>query len=180
MKKLNVGCGTDIKKDYINLDNFKLSGVDIIHNLDKFPWPFKDSMFDLIEANHILEHLKDIPKCLRELWRISKNGGIIKIRAPHYSSPGAWFDLTHKHPFGWMSLDYMAANETHKHSVGKRHKHEYGQKEKFNIYRKLFFGKLHRILGVQWFANKYPIFYEMYLSYIFPPREISFKLEAVK
>jgi len=26
MKKLNLGCGNDIKKDYINLDKFKVGG----------------------------------------------------------------------------------------------------------------------------------------------------------
>lgn len=180
MKKLNIGCGTDIKKDYVNLDSCNLAGVNAVHNLNDFPWPFKNDIFDLIEANHILEHLNDIPKCLREIWRISKNKGVVKIRVPHYASPGAWFDLTHKHPFGWMSLDYMANNKIHKHSVGKRHSHEYGEKEKFNIQRKLLFGKLHRIMGIQALANKFPIFYEMYMAYVFPPREMTFDLETVK
>jgi ubiquinone/menaquinone biosynthesis C-methylase UbiE len=180
MKKLNIGCGTDIKKNYINLDSKKLKDVDVVHNLNNFPWPFKNNEFDLIEANHILEHLEDIPKCLREIWRISKKGGKVSIRGPHYASPGAWYDLTHKHPFGWMSLDYMASNRISKFSVGGIHSHEYGNKEKFEVFRKLNFGKLHKFMGVNFFANKFPIFYEMYLAYIFPPREIIFKLKTVK
>ncbi len=32
MKKLNLGCGKDIRKGYINLDLKKLPGVDIVHN----------------------------------------------------------------------------------------------------------------------------------------------------
>ena len=182
MKKLHLGCGKNIKEGFINLDSVKLSGVDVVHNLNKFPWPFKDNEFDYIEANQILEHLEDIPKVLREIWRISKNKGRVHIEVPHYASPGAWFDLTHKHPFGWMSLDYMAANKIHRHSVGKIHSHEYGSKEKFNILRRKFlFGKVHRLMGLSWFAHQHPIFYEMFnLAYLFPPRHMIFDLEIVR
>lgn len=184
MKKLNIGCGEDIKKDFVNLDRVKLNGVDVVHDLNKFPWPFKNDEFDFINCDQILEHLDDAPKCLRELWRISKNNGKIHIAVPHYASPGAWFDLTHKHPFGWMSLDYMAANKSqiHRHSVGLKHSHEYGQKEKFNILKRHYiFGKMYKLMGISWFAHQHPIFYEMLnLAYIFPPRHIEFDLEAVK
>jgi len=182
MKKLNIGCGTDIKKGFVNLDRAKLVGVDVIHDLNKFPWPFKDNEFDFINCDQILEHLDDIPHCLREIWRISKPRGKIHIAAPHYASPGAWFDLTHKHPFGWMSLDYMAANEIHKHSVGHMHTHEYGEKEKFNILkRKYIFGKLHKLVGISLFAHNLPLVYEMFnLAYMFPPRHIEFDMGAVK
>ncbi len=182
MKKLNIGCGSDIKEGFVNLDRFKLSGVNVVHDLGKFPWPFKDNEFDFINCDQILEHLDDIPKALREIWRISKNGAKIHIGVPHYATPGAWTDLTHKHPFGWMSLDYMANNKTHKHSVGKVHSHEYGAKEKFNILkRKFIFGKFYKIIGISLFAHTFPIFYEMFnLAYIFPSRHIEFDIETVK
>jgi len=182
MKSLNIGCGTNIKKGFVNLDRVKLSGVDVIHDLNKFPWPFKDNEFDFINCDQVLEHLDDIPHCLREIWRISKRGGKVHIAVPHYASPGAWFDLTHKHPFGWMSLDYMAANEIHKHSVGHMHSHEYGEKEKFNILkRKFIFGRLHKLMGISFFAHSLPIVYEMLnIAYMFPPRHIEFDIEAVK
>ena len=182
MKRLNIGCGADGKEGYINLDIAKLKGVDVVHDLQKLPWPFKDNEFDYINAEQILEHLNDIPSILIELWRVTKAGGKIHIEVPHYASPGAWFDLTHKHPFGWMSLDYMAANKIHKHSVGKRHQHEYGQKEKFNILKRGFiFGKFHKITGVSLFAHTFPFFYEMFnFAYFFPPRHMYFDLEVVK
>lgn len=182
MKKLNLGCGADVRNGFVNVDRVKLQGVNIVHDLNKFPWPFKDNEIDYILCDQVLEHLNDIPKCLRELWRISREKGVIQIGVPHYAAPGAWFDLTHKHPFGWMSLDYMAVNKIHRHSVGKRHEHEYGLKEKFIIKkRKFIFGKLYRLLGISWFAHQHPIFYEMFnLAYIFPPRHIEFTLETVK
>jgi hypothetical protein len=44
-KKLHLGCGTNIKKDWINLDFVKLKGVEVVHDLNKFPYPFKDNTF---------------------------------------------------------------------------------------------------------------------------------------
>ena len=60
MKKLNLGSGEDIKKDYVNLDAVKLKGVDIVYNLNKYPWPLKDNEFDFIYCNNVLEHLDSI------------------------------------------------------------------------------------------------------------------------
>ena len=60
MKKLNLGCGQNILKDYVNLDAMKLDGVDVIHDLEKFPWPFKDNTFDEVYTSHTLEHLTDL------------------------------------------------------------------------------------------------------------------------
>jgi len=181
MKKLNLGCGKDIKQGYVNLDNVKLGGVDVVHNLNKVPYPFKDNTFEEIYCSHILEHLNDIPAVLRELWRISKPGAKIVIKVPHFSSSSAWTDLTHRHPFGWMSLDYMAGNNTDWRSVGGRLSHEYGSKEKFNIKRKLIFGRLHRFFGLGLLFNKFPVsLYETFYAYNFPARQIEFYLETVK
>lgn len=64
MKKLHLGCGEDIKEGYINLDFLKMDGVDVVHNLNKFPYPFEDNQFDEVYASHILEHLDDLAKVM--------------------------------------------------------------------------------------------------------------------
>ena len=84
-KKLNLGCGEFKKKGYVNLDYYSVSEPDIKHDLNKFPYPFKDDEFELIEADHILEHLDDPFRIMRELHRISRNKGMIIIRVPHFS-----------------------------------------------------------------------------------------------
>jgi len=178
--KLNLGCGHDIRKGFINVDLFPLDGVNKVVNLNIYPWPFKDNEFDEILALQVIEHLNDIPQALRELHRISKDKTKIHIGVPYFASVGAWTDLTHKHPFAYCSLDYMAANKVEKYSVGKVHNYEYG-KERFNILERDFiFGKLHRLLGIKLLAQKFPAFYEHYLCFIFPARHIEFKIGAVK
>ena len=57
MRRLNLGCGRKIFKNSVNLDRVKLDGVDVVHDLNKFPYPFKDESFDEIKALAVLEHL---------------------------------------------------------------------------------------------------------------------------
>jgi SAM-dependent methyltransferase len=59
--------------------------ADIVHDLQEFPYPFPDDEFDLIEADHVLEHLRDPFRVMKELHRITKNGGLVIIRVPHFS-----------------------------------------------------------------------------------------------
>ena len=65
--KLNLGCGNDIKKGYVNLDSKKLKGVNVTHNLEKFPYPFKNNELDYVIAYHIIEHLPDMIKTMEEI-----------------------------------------------------------------------------------------------------------------
>lgn len=84
--KLNLGCFKDIKEGYINLDQAKFNDkIDVVHDLEKVPYPFEDNTFDGVLARCVLEHIsenkrKDIYK---ELHRICKNGAIIYIRVPY-------------------------------------------------------------------------------------------------
>lgn len=50
VKKLNFGCGKDIRKDYINADITTLEGVDKIFDFNVFPYPFLDGEFNEIFA----------------------------------------------------------------------------------------------------------------------------------
>jgi SAM-dependent methyltransferase len=85
MMKLNLGCGEFRKEGYLNLDISPVVKPDLIHDLNKFPYPFQDSQFDLIEADHVLEHLENPFLVMKELHRITKNKGWVIIRVPHFS-----------------------------------------------------------------------------------------------
>ena len=111
MKKLNLGCGRDTKKSYVNIDRMKVDGVDVIHDLNKFPYPFKDNTFDEIYCKHILEHLDDFTLVMDELYRISKNNAIIHIRVPFYNSYHAFRDPTHKTFFSYDTFYHFEARK---------------------------------------------------------------------
>lgn len=56
--KLDVGCGANkAGADFVGMDVRKLPGVDIVHNIEKFPWPIPDESCSLIVASHVLEHI---------------------------------------------------------------------------------------------------------------------------
>ena len=46
--KLNLGAGKDIRRDYVNHDIADIDGIDVVHNLNNFPWPWGEDRFDEI------------------------------------------------------------------------------------------------------------------------------------
>lgn len=105
MVKLNLGCGTDIKQNFINIDKYKLSGVDIVHDIEE-KLPFKDNFVSEIYCKDVLEHI-DYPKVLKECHRILKYGGKIIIEVPHFTSRNNFIDPTHKHMFSIRTFEFF-------------------------------------------------------------------------
>lgn len=99
MKKLNLGCGDDIKEGWDNVDIQKNKKITKSFDFNKFPYPIEDNTYDYIYTDNVLEHLKEPDKVVQELWRIAKNNGIINIVVPHYTNKGAYSCLEHKRFF---------------------------------------------------------------------------------
>lgn len=84
--KLNLGCGANIKSDWINIDSgeqFGEDSLDLVYDLSK-GLPFPDESVDFIYHEHLIEHLsKEEGKVfLRDCLRILKEGGIMRIACP--------------------------------------------------------------------------------------------------
>ena len=84
-RKLNLGSGEFLKDGFVNVDYYSNVTPDISHDLNQVPYPFDDNYFELVEADHVLEHLADPFKVMGELRRICSSGAIIHIRVPHFS-----------------------------------------------------------------------------------------------
>ncbi len=111
---INLGCGKTRLPDSIGVDYTKIEDyVDVVHDLDSLPYPFADNYADEIHMYHVLEHLHNPLKKVEELHRILKPGGILYIRVPHFSSMGAFSDITHIRPFGYGSFDYFNKDCSH-------------------------------------------------------------------
>lgn len=179
MKKLNLGCGKTIKQGWINLDFIKGEGVDVVWNLDKFPYPFKDNEFDYILLDGILEHLENPERVIKELWRISKKGADILIRVAHFSCWQAWGDITHKRTFNHTSLFPFSDKLSHRGSSSLINK----KTESFKMNAKITFGKIKKALGFEKIININNAsrgFYEQNFAYLFPADAIEFKLKTIK
>ena len=173
---LNLGSGADIKmtninKKWTNLDILKLKGVDVVHNLNKFPYPFKNNEFDEVYTSHCLEHLDDLVKVMNELKRICKNGAKIIIRVPHFSCGVSYRDPTHKRLFSYFTFDYFTDEcfyELPKFNIVKR---------QLNFTR-LAFTPLNNLFNP--IININPSIYERFFCWILPCAECLFILEVLK
>lgn len=99
-KKLNLGCGLKKFDGFVNVDKSELVKPDEVVDLDVLPWKWKDNEFDHIVAKDILEHLgnsqEDFIQIIKEMYRITANGGIWEIQVPHWRCDIALDDPTHK------------------------------------------------------------------------------------
>lgn len=84
MKKLNLGCGSDYKEGWVNVDSDRGIRADLFWDLRK-RFPFKDGEFDSILAQDVLEHFtkEEAKFFLKECRRVLKTGGEIKLRTPN-------------------------------------------------------------------------------------------------
>lgn len=65
---------------YVKADLFPAN--ETIRTEDATRISFPDETFDLVLANHILEHIPDYKKALREVWRVLKPGGTAVLQTP--------------------------------------------------------------------------------------------------
>lgn len=84
---LNVGCGTDYKEGWVNIDN---NSDNNIKKLDKNwdlrnPLPYKDNSVDFVFNEHLIEHLtlEEGQTVIKDLMRVLKPGGVLRIATPN-------------------------------------------------------------------------------------------------
>jgi len=124
--KLEVGCGysyvNDIRTGKYRF-NPKIVGADVVylelHTPEVQEWkqscigwivgdahhlPFRDSCFKEVVASHVMEHLDDPIRFLKECYRILKVKGFLRLFLPNFLSVNARRDPSHTHVFNAISL----------------------------------------------------------------------------
>jgi len=107
---LSIGCGRKKENpNFVGMDKRKLPGVDIIHDLEVFPYPLPDECCITIVGTHIIEHIKPwlIIDFMDELWRIMKLKGRLALSTPYAGSSIYWQDPTHCTGFNETSFTYF-------------------------------------------------------------------------
>lgn len=168
MSFLNLGCGKDIKKGWINLDSVRLDGVDVVHDLESYPYPFEDNSIDLIFCSHVVEHLSDTVKFMEECHRILRPEGRLEIIVPYFASPGAFADPTHKKFFTLNTMKYFTSES------GLNY---YSRARYVLVTNELVFAKNVIFKPLSWAFNVLGMFYERFLSRVFPCSEIRYVLK---
>jgi len=83
MKRLNLGCGSRVHADWINVD-FVAAGPGVQSYDLRKGVPFPDECFDVVYHSHVLEHFQRPAAAgfLRECHRVLKSGGILRVAVP--------------------------------------------------------------------------------------------------
>lgn len=98
---LDVGCGENKRAPHwVGIDKRALPGVDIVHDLEVFPWPLEDGVVMTALVNHVWEHIKPwyTIDFMNELWRVCKVGAQAWISMPYGVSRRFLQDPTHCNP----------------------------------------------------------------------------------
>lgn len=179
MRVLNLGCG-HAKRDFpeaanateiVGIDISPHSQADILHDLNAVPYPLESDSFDLVIMQDVIEHVVSVPAVINEVYRVMRNGGIVRIRTPHYSSYYAYNDPTHLHFFGALVFDGFDADNPNVLYTEARFRFRK---------RQILFPKLWRITGVAALANRYTQRWEQLFAFVFRAENLYFELEAVK
>ena len=103
--KVDLACGDNKKKGFIGIDVAKTDSVDIVCDLNTYPWPFEDNSVDELHCSHYIEHIPHnvhnndkrdgMIQFMDECYRILKPGGILTLVAPYGKSGRALGDPTH-------------------------------------------------------------------------------------
>jgi predicted SAM-dependent methyltransferase len=175
---LDIGCGRNKLPGAVGLDVVPLDTVDVVHDLNVFPYPFADNTFDTIRAIHVIEHMKSVVKTMEELHRIAKSNAIVTIVTPHYTDSSSWQDPTHLWHLNSGSFSFFEEG----------HQSNYYSKARFHVKRahvKLL--KIHAVLGIEWLVNlqnrRFRFirkFWEQHLCYIVRGKVMEFELVAIK
>ena len=164
LKILDLGCGPHAKKaGSIGLDKRPAPHVDVVHDLNVYPYPFQENEFDWIEMSHIIEHIDRPLNLMNEVHRIAKPGATIRIITPHYTSQLSYGDLEHFHHLGYIT--FLTLQNTGLFRIRKH---------------KLWFTDLYKVFGISVLANLFPRRWEKYLSFIFPAFYVEVFLEVIK
>lgn len=108
MRRLDLGCGSNKKDDYIGIDVHRYPDVDVVRDVDSHGLPFDDSSVDEIRASHFLEHCRNLIFVMNEMHRVLKPGGRLTAVVPIVEAgTGAFRDPTHVRYFNKDSFLYF-------------------------------------------------------------------------
>ncbi len=113
-KFLDVGCGGGSYLYRLKQWGWKVYGVEpsatgteqsrslglSVHQGQVEDAGFSDGFFDVVRLNHVLEHLTDPKKTLREIYRILKSDGVLYLTLPNTGSLNFWLFQEN-----WYGLD---------------------------------------------------------------------------
>jgi SAM-dependent methyltransferase len=170
MRILDVGCGINKYPGAIGIDRLPGTRADVLCELDRFPYPFRDAVFDQIRAIHVIEHVSDVIRTMEEFHRLLKPGGRIVLVTPHYTDFSSFCDPTHRWHLNSFSFRYFGENHA---GFGY---YSQARLREISVHVKLL--ALWRYLGFEVMVNRFPRFrrfWEHYLCFVVRGKVMEFE-----
>lgn len=79
---LGAGKWTERRPGDVFCDIRDFKGIDVVHDLNKTPWPWNNNTFMHISAIHLVEHLDNLITFMDEAWRVLRPGCSVYIETP--------------------------------------------------------------------------------------------------
>jgi SAM-dependent methyltransferase len=172
---LDIGCGINKYPGSIGIDRNPRTRADVLVDLDRFPYPFRDNSFDSLRAIHVIEHVSDVIRAMEEFHRLAAPNGRLLIVTPHYTDFSSFCDPTHRWHLNSFSFRYFGTND------GGYGYYSAARFREISVRVKLL--ALWRYLGFEFLVNQFPRFrrfWEYYLCYTIRGKVIEFEFEAIK
>lgn len=120
---LDLGSGPSPRYGHAGVDLYPGEGVTWQCDLEQIPWVFRwvkndeypvsdevgTSAIDGVTCSHLVEHVRDLPAFMAELWRVCKPGALVEISHPYQFNVRAWQDPTHVRALNEISWFYFDA-----------------------------------------------------------------------
>ena len=159
-KYLDLGCKTERVEGAIGVDVDPNVKPDVLHDLSKYPYPFEPNSIDGVFARHIIEHLDDPEGFIKECHRILKPHSFLYIETPHFSNYVAYSQPQHKFFYSYFIFREL-----------------FDKADYVVDLQEITFHRRFRRLGIRSLANKFPLEYERFWTYLFPAENIRVVLE---
>ncbi len=171
---LDVGCGINKFPGAIGIDRSPGVSADVLCDLDRFPYPFRDASFSQVRAIHVIEHVADVIRTMEEFHRLLTPGGRVVLATPHYTDFSSFCDPTHRWHLNSFSFRYFGENHA---GFG------YYSRCRFReISVRLRLLAFWRWLGFEFLVNRFPRFrrfWEYYLCFVVRGKVMEFEFEAL-
>jgi SAM-dependent methyltransferase len=166
-REASLGVSVDISRDV---------RPNVVADLNRPPYPFKDNSFDAAYAFSVVEHLDNFFGVFTDLHRVLKPGGFVALLTPHFSNAASFIDPSHRLHLSVRSFDYFIEGTDLFASYGFYTRVRYRVRERLLMLERPWT----HLSFLQRAVNRFPQFYEEHLCYLLRGSGIYLELEVVK
>jgi SAM-dependent methyltransferase len=175
LRILDVGCGIKKAPGAIGIDRNPASAADVLCDLDRFPYPFRNDSFDALQAVHVIEHVSDVLRTMEEFHRLVRGGGRVRLTTPHYTDFSSFCDPTHRWHLNSFSFRYFGEDHGGFGYYSRARFREVSVRVRLLAFW--------RLLGLEFLVNRsrrFRLFWEHYLCYVVRGKVMDFDFEVLK